>query len=102
MKEQVNDIVPDLQRNYRRASTFCKSLSPRQGDIVEYMVLGYKNEKIAAELGLKPKTVKNTIRAIFRKLAPTSDEDPRAMAVILWCIYNRRKLAKVKSRGYIA
>lgn len=100
MIEQTHNMVPALQRNYKRAAAFCKSLSPRQGEIVEYMVLGYRNEKIAAELGLKPKTVKNTIRAIFRKLAPTSEEDPRAIAVILWCIYNRRKLAMVKSRAY--
>jgi len=98
MIDQDQVLISNLQQYSKRAMVFCRSLSPRQGEILEYMVLGYRNEKIADELGLKPKTIKNTIRVVFRKLNPSTEEDPRVMAVALWYIYNRRKLAKVKSR----
>lgn len=81
------------QGTVERAKAFCESLAPRQGQVVDNMALGYTNERIALEMGLKPKTVKNNVRFIFRKLAPTADEDPRATAVMLRHVYhhtNRR------------
>ncbi|MDD5094343.1 MAG: LuxR C-terminal-related transcriptional regulator [Dehalococcoidia bacterium] len=75
------------QQNLERATDFIKKLSPRQKELVDLMALGYRNDKIAQEMGLKLKTVKNTIRPIFKKLKPSVDEDPRAAAVMLWYVY---------------
>lgn len=92
MKKRANhlEISPET---VKRANDFCESLAPRQGEQVDYMAMGYSNARIAREMGLRPKTVKNNIRIIFRKLAPTADEDPRAAAVMLRYVYritNRR------------
>ena len=70
---------------------FYESLAPRQKEVADYMALGYNNEKIAQEMRIHLKTVKNTINAIFRKLKPLNEEHPRANAVMLWQVYHQRR-----------
>lgn len=88
MKRRTNhlEISPET---VKRANGFCESLANRQGELVNYMAMGYSNARIAREMGLKLKTIKNHIRIIFRKLAPTADEDPRAAAVMLRHVYHQ-------------
>lgn len=43
-------------------------LSPRENDIARLVARGMTNREIAAELGLKPQTVKNFISLILRRL----------------------------------
>ena len=44
---------------YKRAMDFCESLATRQKEIMQYMALGYNNARIAQEMGIKEKSVKN-------------------------------------------
>jgi DNA-binding NarL/FixJ family response regulator len=55
-------------------------LSPRELDIMSYIVRGYRNADIAQTLWLSEKTVKNHINRIFSKL----QVDSRARAIVLW------------------
>ncbi|MFN3929705.1 MAG: response regulator transcription factor, partial [Thermoflexus sp.] len=54
-------------------------LSPREREILQYVVLGYSNKAIAGRLGISQQTVKNHITAILRKL----DLSDRTQAAIL-------------------
>lgn len=77
-----------IAENQQRAADFYQSLGRRQRELVEYMAMGYNNDTIAELMGLKPKTVKNTIRAVFRKMKPSVEEDSRAAAVMLCHVYH--------------
>jgi DNA-binding NarL/FixJ family response regulator len=44
------------------------ALTPRHVDVLELVAQGFSNEEIAAQLGLRPNTVKFHISEIFRRL----------------------------------
>lgn len=56
------------------------NLSPRQVEVMGLVARGHRNARIAAELFLSEKTVKNHINQIFGKLAVTS----RGEAIARW------------------
>jgi DNA-binding NarL/FixJ family response regulator len=43
-------------------------ISPREGQIVEWITTGASNRQIAARMGLRTQTVKNHLCRIYRKL----------------------------------
>jgi DNA-binding NarL/FixJ family response regulator len=49
------------------ALTGASSLSPREWQVARLAAQGYKNPEIAAQLGIRPSTVKNTLRKAFDK-----------------------------------
>lgn len=62
----------------RRRSTL-QGLSPREREVVRGLRLGFTNGEIARSLGTSVNTVRNQLRAVFRKLGATT----RAEAVAL-------------------
>ena len=79
----------DIKEQTKRAQEFSAKLTRRQRDVWNYAAMGYNNERIGQELGLKLKTIKNNLGAIFRKLKPQPGEDRRATIVMLWYLYHR-------------
>jgi DNA-binding NarL/FixJ family response regulator len=57
------------------------SLTSRENDILELLVLGHSNREIAQALFLSEKTVKAHLAAIFRKLGVTNRTQAAMMAV---------------------
>jgi DNA-binding NarL/FixJ family response regulator len=55
-------------------------LSPREREVMSYIVRGLRNSDIARTLAVSDKTVKNHINRIFAKL----QVDTRAQAIVLW------------------
>ncbi|HEY0312713.1 MAG TPA: PAS domain-containing protein [Allosphingosinicella sp.] len=56
-----------------RARALLRKLTPRQGQVLREMTLGYRNKQIAARLGIDEKTVKMHRAAMLGRLdAPTS------------------------------
>lgn len=56
-----------------RARALLRKLTPRQGQVLKEMTLGYRNKQIAARLGIDEKTVKMHRAAMLDRLgAPTS------------------------------
>ena len=74
---------------YDRADNFVSSMSPRELIVLRSLAEGYLNEKIASELGVQPKTVKNHLRSIYRKLKPAEGEDPRTLAVVMYMLASK-------------
>lgn len=57
----------------QRAAELVSALTPRQRQVLEEMIRGYRNKQIAAELGIDEKTVKMHRAGMLRRLrAPTS------------------------------
>ncbi len=54
-------------------------LSPRQREILQHLAQGKDNKTIAYALGISPKTVKNHLTAVFRRL----NVESRTQAAIL-------------------
>ena len=63
----------------RAASAAFESLTPREAEILEGIARGHDNARIADDLGLSEKTVRNNVTRIFDKLGVSS----RAEAIVL-------------------
>jgi pimeloyl-ACP methyl ester carboxylesterase/DNA-binding CsgD family transcriptional regulator len=63
----------------REAARAFASLTPREAQVLEGIARGHDNERIAADLGLSEKTVRNNVTNIFDKLGVQS----RAQAIVL-------------------
>lgn len=64
----------------RPRTTLATRLSPREAEVMEIVATGAPNYRIARQLFLSEKTVKNHINSIFSKLQATN----RAHAIALW------------------
>ena len=53
-------------------SSLLEQLSPRELDVLELLARGMENAKIADELEISPRTVKNHVSSILGKLGLTS------------------------------
>ena len=63
-----------------KAEAFVPSpLTPREGEILDYIARGYINKQIADKLSISEQTVKNHMSSILRKL----DASDRTQAVVL-------------------
>jgi DNA-binding NarL/FixJ family response regulator len=69
-----------------RAINFVVSLSQMQLIVLGLLAQGYTNEKIAKELRLSLKTVKNHLSRAYQKLKVGKGEDPRTLAVVLYML----------------
>ncbi|MDX6743767.1 response regulator transcription factor [Actinocorallia sp. A-T 12471] len=63
-----------------RTRAFGHSLTPREAEVMELMARGWSNRKIARELYISEKTVKNHVHQIYRRLKA----DDREHAVARW------------------
>jgi len=67
----LDQLQPVLQlgdeRQVEVAETIGARLSPRERQIFEYLVRGYRNEDIARALGTSPATVRNQLVRLYRK-----------------------------------
>jgi len=52
----------------KEAEGFISPLTPREGEILNYIAQGYLNKQIAAELDISEQTIKNHVTSILRKL----------------------------------
>ena len=52
----------------KEAEDFISPLTPREGEILNYIAQGYLNKQIAAELDISEQTIKNHVTSILRKL----------------------------------
>ena len=52
----------------KEAEGFISPLTPREGEILNYIAQGYLNKMIAAELDISEQTIKNHVTSILRKL----------------------------------
>jgi DNA-binding CsgD family transcriptional regulator len=55
------------ERQVEVGETIGAQLSPRERQIFELLVQGYRNEEIARELGTSPATVRNQLVRLYRK-----------------------------------
>jgi DNA-binding NarL/FixJ family response regulator len=63
-----------------RTRSFDHDLTPREAEIMQLIAAGYNNRRIAAQLFISEKTVKNHVHQIYRRLKA----DSRAHAVQRW------------------
>ncbi|MCD0451294.1 response regulator transcription factor [Actinocorallia sp. API 0066] len=63
-----------------RSRGFGHSLTPRETEVMELMARGWSNRRIASELYISEKTVKNHVHQIYRRLKA----DDREHAVARW------------------
>ena len=75
--EELHDFLPGAPA--RSVAPAFASLTPRESQILEGIARGHDNARIAAELGLSEKTVRNNVTNIFDKLGV----DSRAQAIVL-------------------
>ncbi len=61
--------------------SFITPLTPREGEIVNYIAQGYLNKQIAAELDISEQTVKNHVTSILRKLNANSRTEVAVVAM---------------------
>lgn len=64
-----------------KARLLVARLTPRQGQVLREMMLGYRNKQIAARLGLSEKTIKMHRSALLANLQATSSTDAVRIAV---------------------
>lgn len=80
-------IDPELTKEWRPPRTGrLRGLTPRQLDVVALMAQGYSNEAIAEHLGIRRKSVENSINEIYSRLGLTDHDrtiHPR-VATVLW------------------
>jgi DNA-binding NarL/FixJ family response regulator len=76
-------LFQELARRGQSASCPVPSatLSPREGQVLAFVVDGYSNREIAAELGIAHNTVKNHVRTILRKMGARNRAHAAALAV---------------------
>ena len=75
--------APDIPRGKTggsRRGYGCRSLSPRETEVMDSISRGMRNADIAALLQVRQKTVKNHVNRIFTKLGARS----RVEAVLIW------------------
>jgi hypothetical protein len=72
--------APGVDRR-RHASAQVSGLTPRQRQVLEQMMLGYRNKQIAMRLGISEKTVKMHRAALLTKLGAASSADAVRIAV---------------------
>ena len=63
----------------KETATFISPLTPRETEILQYMVEGYLNKQIADTLSVSEQTIKNHITSILRKL----NANARTQAVVI-------------------
>ncbi len=85
-KEYLKQAGGKKQRkaDNKRAMGFLCRLSKSELMILDLMAQGYNRERIARELGIKPKTFKNHVNSIYRKVKAGEEEDVRNLAVALY------------------
>jgi len=74
--EELRAFLPVTGKSAGHAFT---SLTPREAEILEGIARGHDNARIATDLGLSEKTVRNNVTHIFDKLGVAS----RAQAIVL-------------------
>lgn len=57
------------------------TLTTRERDVLEYLILGYTNAEIALARGTSPATIRNQLSSIFRKLGATTRAEAVAIAL---------------------
>jgi DNA-binding CsgD family transcriptional regulator len=65
-------------------------LTAREREVLDYLHLGFTNEQIGVALGTQPRTVRNQLTAVYRKLGVAT----RAEAVGLVASIDRRRGAR--------
>ncbi len=66
-------------------SSMLKELTPRELEVLSWMVKGYRNDTVAEVLCLEPKTVERHINSIYSKLGNCPDsQHPRVHAIMLY------------------
>ena len=58
-----------------------KSLTPRELDVLKWVVKGKTNQEIGMELGISQKTVEKHLESVFAKLKVTSRVEAAVLAV---------------------
>lgn len=80
----VSALVGWLHGSHRsgpkRSRGYVHELTPREAEIMELIAQGYSNRRIAAQLFISEKTVKNHVHQIYRRLRA----DGREHAVVRW------------------
>lgn len=57
------------------------ALSARERDVLGYLALGYTNREIAVACGTSPRTVRNQLSAVFRKLGASTRAEAVAISL---------------------
>jgi DNA-binding NarL/FixJ family response regulator len=81
---------PSMTRHSKNNQNTLESLTPRQQEVVNMMMKGLSNKKIALEIGIAEATIKMHVTAIFKRLG-VSNRTEAALAA--------QKLGIVKSQG---
>ena len=76
----TNRSSPAIDRR-RRALDQVEGLTPRQRQVLQQMMLGYRNKQIAIRLGISEKTVKMHRASLLTKLAAATSADAVRIAV---------------------
>ena len=75
--DELDAFLPPSTRS--RGKSALPELTPREGDVLEYLARGLDNAQIAAHLALSEKTVRNHITRVFDKLGVEN----RSQAIVL-------------------
>ena len=75
--DELDAFLPPSTRS--RSKSALPELTPREGDVLEYLARGLDNAQIAAHLALSEKTVRNHITRVFDKLGVEN----RSQAIVL-------------------
>jgi len=65
----------------KEAEGFISPLTPREGEILNYIAQGYFNKQIAAELNISEQTIKNHVTSILRKLNANARTEAVVVAI---------------------
>ncbi len=76
--EELNNLR-ELPQGAKAGPVIPSPLTPREGEILNYIARGYINKQIADKLNISEQTVKNHMSSILRKL----DASDRTQAVVL-------------------
>jgi DNA-binding CsgD family transcriptional regulator len=83
-----------------------KSLTPREVDVLCYVLGGQRNREIAAELGITERTIKHHRGRVMEKLGVQSTAQlfPMVLRYIAWLAWPkfRRRRKKPKKRGPVS
>ncbi len=69
-----------------------KPLTPRQHEIMHYVIEGYTNQQIAEALGTEVMTVKNNLTEIYKKMGAKN----RAHATMLYILFDGRRIERAE------
>jgi DNA-binding CsgD family transcriptional regulator len=95
--DRPRSFLPSRLPQAQRDNCVLDLLTSREREVLDYLHLGYTNEQIGVALGTQPRTIRNQLTAVYRKLGVATRAE--AVGLVASIGRQRRPLAKA-SIGY--